>query len=497
MGLYDAVAGMAVRLLDIISTYLQVPFFRVNFLDLTVDGHLILETILLVTIVVLMSQKSYKPDKRSLTETEIDHLCEEWVPEPLHPPAPPQVLARHVPVLDKAGEPWTVADGRKMLNLASMNFLGLIGNTHVQEAATAALHKYGVGSCGPRGFYGTIDVHLDLEERIAAFMGVEGCILYSYGLATVASTIPAFCKRGDLIIADEGVGWAMQNGMTLARSTVRYFRHNDMRHLEQLLQHHAAADRKSNKTDIRRFIAVEALYQCSGELLPLPELVRLKEKYKFRIIVEESLSFGVLGATGRGISEHYGMPVTSIDIIVAAMGTSLASVGGFCCGSAKVVDHQRLGGMGYCFSASLPPFLASAAMAALDEMEARPTALSLLQSNAAAFREGMATHCPDLEVHGHSVSPVVLLRVRKEAGAGGAVRDGEDEPTVLQRIVDEMREGEDVLVSVPLRSPLDISPLPAGIRVCISAGHSQDDMLLAAQAFGRATARVLGTEASS
>ncbi|CAI7886227.1 unnamed protein product [Closterium sp. NIES-54] len=464
MGLYDAVAGMAVRLLDIISTYLQVPFFRVNFLDLTVDGHLILETILLVTIVVLMSQKSYKPDKRSLTETEIDHLCEEWVPEPLHPPAPPQVLARHVPVLDKAGEPWTVADGRKMLNLASMNFLGLIGNTHVQEAATAALHKYGVGSCGPRGFYGTIDVHLDLEERIAAFMGVEGCILYSYGLATVASTIPAFCKRGDLIIADEGVGWAMQNGMTLARSTVRYFRHNDMRHLEQLLQHHAAADRKSNKTDIRRFIAVEALYQCSGELLPLPELVRLKEKYKFRIIVEESLSFGVLGATGRGISEHYGMPVTSIDIIVAAMGTSLASVGGFCCGSAKVVDHQRLGGMGYCFSASLPPFLASAAMAALDEMEARPTALSLLQSNAAAFREGMATHCPDLEVHGHSVSPVVLLRVRKEAGAGGAVRDGEDEPTVLQRIVDEMREGEDVLVSVPLRSPLDISPLPAGIR---------------------------------
>ncbi|CAI5493657.1 unnamed protein product [Closterium sp. Naga37s-1] len=426
-------------------------------------------------------------------EQEVDTLCEEWVPEPLHPPAPPQALARHVPVLDKAGEPWTVADGRKMLNLASMNFLGLIGNTHVQDAATAALHKYGVGSCGPRGFYGTIDVHLDLEERIAAFMGVEGCILYSYGLATVASTIPAFCKRGDLIIADEGVGWAMQNGMTLARSTVRYFRHNDMRHLEQLLQQHAAADRKSNKTDIRRFIAVEALYQCSGELLPLPELVRLKEKYKFRIIVEESLSFGVLGPTGRGISEHYGMPVTNIDIIVAAMGTSLASVGGFCCGSAKVVDHQRLGGMGYCFSASLPPFLASAAMAALDEMEARPNARSLLQSNASTFREAMATHCPDLEVHGHSVSPVVLLRVRKGAGAGGAVQDGEEEPAVLQRIVDEMREGEDVLVSVPLRSPLDICPLPAGIRVCMSAGHSQDDMLLAAKAFGRATARVLVT----
>ncbi|GJP29498.1 hypothetical protein CLOM_g16918 [Closterium sp. NIES-68] len=496
MGLYEAVAGMAVQLLETISTYLQLPFFRVSFLDLTVDGHLVLETILLVAIVFLMTQKSYKPDKRSLTEKEIDHLCEEWVPEPLHPPAPSQALARHVPVLDKAGEPWTVADGRKMLNLASMNFLGLIGNAHVQETATAALHKYGVGSCGPRGFYGTIDVHLDLEERLAGFLGVEGCILYSYGLATVASTIPAFCKRGDLIIADEGVGWAMQNGMTLARSTVRYFRHNDMQHLEQLLQQEVAGDHKSTKTDSRRFIAVEALYQCSGQLLPLPELVRLKEKYKFRIIVEESLSFGVLGATGRGISEHYGTPVTNIDIIVAAMGTSLASVGGFCCGSAKVVDHQRLGGMGYCFSASLPPFLASAAMAALDEMEARPNARSLLQANATAFREGMAAHCPALEVQGHAVSPVLLLRVSKAAGGAGGVRDGEDEPALLQKIVDEMREGEDVLVSVPLRSPLDICPLPAGIRVCLSAGHSQDDMLLAAKAFGRATARVLGSASS-
>eukprot|EP00475_Leptophrys_vorax_P042787 TRINITY_DN80645_c0_g1_i1.p1 TRINITY_DN80645_c0_g1~~TRINITY_DN80645_c0_g1_i1.p1 ORF type:complete len:490 (+),score=20.82 TRINITY_DN80645_c0_g1_i1:131-1600(+) len=486
MAAYEEMAEMARNATVVISSYLQHPLFRVDFLGVTVDGHLVLETILLVVIVALMTQKSYKPDKRPLTDQEIDNLCDDWVPEPLHPPPRPEVVSRHVPVLDKAGEPWTVADGRKMLNLTSMNFLGLIGNSHVGEVCTAALQKYGVGSCGPRGFYGTIDVHMDLEERIARYLGVEDCILYSYGLATAASTIPAFCKRGDLIIADEGVGWAIQNGLTLSRSTVRYFRHNDMRHLEELLAREVKRDGKGAPKN-RRFIAVEAIYPSSGQLLPLDQLVRLKEKYKFRVLVEESLSFGVLGKTGRGISEHFNLPIQSIDIIVAAMGTSLASVGGFCCGSAKVVDHQRLGGMGYCFSASLPPFLASAAMAALDEIEAQPERRSQLVENITAFRKAMETEAPSLSVEGSSVSPLCLVRLQRAAGKA----DSEGEAAVLQKIVDDLRETENVLVCVPVRSPLDSCTLPAGIRVCLSSGHSTDDMLLAAKAFGRAATRVL------
>jgi serine palmitoyltransferase len=183
-------------------------------------------------------------------------------------------------------------------------------------------------------------VHLDLEAKIAQFMGTPDSILYSYGLATVSSVIPAFCKRGDLILADEGVNWGIQNGLFLSRSTVRYFKHNDMASLEALLEDVRQEDRRKKKVLNRRFIVVEAIYQNSGEMVPLDTIVRLKEKYLFRVLVDESNSIGVLGKTGRGLSEHFNIPVEKIDIITSAMGHSLASVGGFCTGSAKVVDHQ-------------------------------------------------------------------------------------------------------------------------------------------------------------
>ncbi|KAK7311080.1 hypothetical protein RJT34_08973 [Clitoria ternatea] len=251
---------------------------------------------------------------------EIDELCDEWVPELLIPSLN-EDLYYEPPVLESAAGPHTTINGNELL-----------------ESYFAALEKYGVGSCGPRGFYGTIDVHLDCEARIAKFLGTPNSILYSYGLSTMFSAIPASSKKGDIIVADEGVHWGIQNGLYLSRSTVMYFKHNDMDSLRETLENITSKNKRAKK--LRRYIVVEAVYQNSGQIAPLDEIIKLKEKYRFRVLMDESNSIGVLGSSGRGLTEYYGIPVEKLDIITTAMGHALATEGGFCTGNARVIDHQ-------------------------------------------------------------------------------------------------------------------------------------------------------------
>jgi len=353
--------------------------------------------------------------------------------------------------------------------MSTADYLGLIGNPKVKEACNAAVEKYGVGACGPRGFYGTMDVHLDFEKKIADFMGTQDSILYSYGLATTTSVIPAFCKAGDLIIADDGVNWSLQNGLYLSRSKLKFFKHNDMQDLKARLEEVRKEDKRKKKPLNRRFIVVEAIYQNSGQMVPLDELVRLKEEYKFRILVDESNSLGVVGRTGRGISEHYNIPVEKLDIITAVMGHALASEGGICTGSSEVVSHQRLSGSGYCFSAALPPFLASAGIAAVEILEENPQLLSRLHRNISLVRSKLAT-IPGVRVGGDNLSPTIFLHLQKSTSFG-------EDSSILQQIVDLMLD-DGVLVCLIKRSALDNCKLPAAIKVCVTAGHSEGDLIL-------------------
>nr|DAD37762.1 TPA_asm: hypothetical protein HUJ06_008403 [Nelumbo nucifera] len=163
------------------------------------------------------------------------------------------------PILESAARPHTVVNGKEVVNFSAANYLGLIGHKKLLESCTGALEKYGVGSCGPRNFYGTIDVHLDCETRIAKFLGTPDSILYSYGISTMFSAIPAFCKKGDIIVVDEGVHWAIQNGLQLSRSTIVYFKHNDMESLESTLEKITRENKRAK--NVRRYIVVEAIYQ--------------------------------------------------------------------------------------------------------------------------------------------------------------------------------------------------------------------------------------------
>ncbi|KAF1767885.1 hypothetical protein GCK72_007844 [Caenorhabditis remanei] len=267
--------------------------------------HYYIETALVALLVwvVIRNRSKRQQEKLSkkLTERQKDELIADWHPEPLVPETPQDHPVLNPKYADGKMTKEVTIDGETYLNMASTNFLSFIGVKRIEERAKQTIFKYGVGSCGPRGFYGTVDVHLDLEKELAKFMGCEEAVLYSYGFATVSSAIPAYAKKGDVIFVDEGVNFAIQKGLQASRSRVEYFKHNDMEDLERLLLEQEQRDKKDPKKakSVRRFIVVEGLYVNHADLCPLPKIIEFKWRYKVRVFIDESWSFGVIGKTGR------------------------------------------------------------------------------------------------------------------------------------------------------------------------------------------------------
>ncbi|NWU16340.1 SPTC1 palmitoyltransferase, partial [Cephalopterus ornatus] len=377
-------------------------------------------------------------------------------------------------------------NGKKCINFASFNFLGLLDNEKVKSAAQASLKKYGVGTCGPRGFYGTFDVHLELEERLAKFMRTEEAIIYSYGFATIASAIPAYSKRGDIVFVDEAACFAIQKGLQASRSNIKLFKHNDMADLERLLKEQETEDQKNPRKArvTRRFIVVEGLYMNTGDICPLPELIKLKYKYKVRIFLEESLSFGVLGEHGRGITEHFGINIDDIDLISANMENSLASIGGFCCGRSFIIDHQRLSGQGYCFSASLPPLLAAAAIEALNIMEDNPDIFQTLRAKCEHIHKALQG-ISGLKVVGESFSPALHLQLEESCGSR------ENDVKLLKRVVDYCMNSGVALTQACYLEKEEKCLLPPSIRVVITVEQTEQELDKAASLLKEAAQSVL------
>jgi len=390
---------------DLIPEYVkEAPFY-----------HLAFEGFLVVWILWLLLRKTYNPaEKSKLTEKDKKELIDDWTPEPLVPNYEPRESIINPRVVEGPVAKYAIVNGVKSLNVASFNFLNMVGKESINESAIKTIQKYGVGSCGPRGFYGTIDVHLDLEQRLAKFFRVEEGIIYSYGFSTIASAIPAYSKRGDIIFADEGVHFAIQKGIVASRSDVKYFKHNDLDDLERLLKEQEEADLKNPKKAkvTRRFLVVEGLYLNHGDLCPLPKMVDWKYKYKYRIFIDESVSFATIGKTGRGITEYYNIPREKIDLISGSMEMSLGSVGGFCVGSSFVVQHQVLSGQGYCFSASLPPLLATAATEALNIIESKQDELFVELERKCKLLHQKLKSLNNYVVSGIDISPVKHVRLQ-------------------------------------------------------------------------------------
>ena len=347
--------------------------------------------------------------------------------------------------------------------------------------------------------------------------------MFSDSASTLTSTVPAFAKRGDLVIVDAGVHEPLRTGITLSRANVQEFVHNDMAHLRALLEGIAADDKKRRRdpTSQRRFIIAEGLYRNWGDVVPLAELVALKNEFKFRLILDESFSFGVLGPTGRGVTEmfeipisevpgsarrakrgpaHAGRPVTSlstrqVEILTVSLAHSLASIGGACVGSTEVVDHQRLSGAGYCFSASAPPFVSSAAMASLEVLGKEPQAgrLARLRSNTDRLVSALCK-IHGLEVRSDRRSPIVHVGLAPNPRGETAYADAE------KMLTDLARRCSDAGVCIPTtkympseleHSPRQARPLRPSLRCTVTAIHTAEQIDAAAKALGDA-ARAAG-----
>ena len=323
------------------------------------------------------------------------------------------------------------------------------------------------------------DVHLELEDALRRYCGAEDCIIYSYDVVTPASAVPAFAKRGDLLVVDDGCCYSLQLGVTLSRSEVRFFKHNDMGDLRQVLEEVKAEDRAANtRTPLnRRFIIVEGLFTNHGDCAPLAQLVALKKEFHFRLWVDESVAFGSLpGPTGRGALETAGVPPSDVDVVTSSMGNSLGSCGGFCYGSSQVINHQRLNASGYCFSASLPPYLAAGALVALRLLGEQPELREKLGRNAAVLRAGLES-VPGIQVPaGEAHCPIIHLRLADTGLAAG------EQEAVLQRVCDRCLAKHSVLLTTAKYASVDrLKPAPS-IRIAVSAAHSEADMAAAVKA---------------
>lgn len=330
-----------------------------------------------------------------------------------------------------------LANGRTVTNLATYNHYNFISNEVLKERAIKTLRTYGVGPCGPPGFYGTQDVHKQLEADIAAHLGTAASIVYAQSFSTVSAVIPAFAKRGDIIVADKAVNYAVRKGLQISRSTLRWYEHNDMADLERVMSTLVKEHARSGKPLTRRFIVTEGLFENVGDTVPLPEIVALKHKYKFRIMLDETWSYGVLGRTGRGVTEQQNVDARQIDMIVGSLASALCAGGGFCAGTEEVVEHQRLSASSYTYSASLPAMLATTASETIRILQEQPDVLLNLRENIRAMKAQLDPRSDWVTCTSSPENPVMIL-VFKDELVESRNWSIEDEEWVLMDIVDEV-----------------------------------------------------------
>ncbi|CAD6933328.1 unnamed protein product [Tilletia laevis] len=415
-GLFEAVPGSQVLARYVASSYQNDPFR--SLLELA---------LLAFAIRTLLASRTRGQGSGSnfvkLNPREIDELVEDWNPEPLCAPLTAAEVdeLENVPTIIGPASTRPVISSQvlnkgkptQVLNLASYNFTDLAGQPEIKQKAIETMREYGVGSCSPPGFYGTIDVHVNLESELASFLNTEDAIIYSQGFSTVSSVISAFAKRGDFIVADKGCNFAIQLGIQVSRVSTRWYEHNNLKALEQTLDSVRREAKRKGGRLTRRFIVTEGIFERDGAKVDLAKIVELAKKYKFRIILDESLSIGTVGKTGRGMTELCGVPASDVSIIVGSMANTFGSAGGFCAGSKEVVYHQRINGTAFVFSAALPALLAVAASTALRRLIADPDMLITLQAHINTLR-AILDHVESIYIPSDTISPVVHIQVRSK-----------------------------------------------------------------------------------
>jgi 8-amino-7-oxononanoate synthase len=284
------------------------------------------------------------------------------------------------PVSELRGGARVVVNGREMGMFASYSYLGLVGHPLINLAAKDAIDRFGTGTHGVRTLAGSLTLHRELEETIARFKQTEAAVTYSSGYVTNLTVVSTLLSHGDYVISDRLNHASLVDGCMLSGAKFLRFKHNDMDALEQRLQ--------LVPKDAAILIVTDSVFSMDGDIVNLPKLVELCEKYRAWLMVDEAHSIGVLGKTGRGIEEHFGMEGV-VDIKMGTLSKTIPSVGGYIAGKKDLVDYLRHASRAYIFSAALPPAQAAAAKAAFEVILAEPWRIDKLRENTTQFINGL------------------------------------------------------------------------------------------------------------
>jgi glycine C-acetyltransferase len=281
-------------------------------------------------------------------------------------------------VLDDEQEPVCTFDGKRVINLASNNYLGLTTHPKLREAAIEATKKYGVGSGAVRTIAGTMKIHMELEEKIARFKNVEACVVFQSGFTANAGTVSAILGKEDFIISDELNHASIIDGARLSRAKILVFRHKDVAHAEEQLA--SVKDQPGHK-----LLITDGVFSMDGDIGALPALCNLAEKYGAIMMVDDAHASGVLGKNGRGTIDHFNVH-GRVDVQVGTLSKAIGALGGYVCGSRDLIDFLYHRARPFLFSTSHPPSVAATCIAAFEVLEQEPERIEKLWENTTYFK---------------------------------------------------------------------------------------------------------------
>jgi glycine C-acetyltransferase len=353
---------------------------------------------------------------------------------------------------------WLEVDGRQVLNFCSNNYLGLANHPHLRDAARQAVETYGVGPGAVRTIAGTMDLHLELERRLAAFKGVEAAISFQSGFSANLAVIPALVGREDVIFSDELNHASIIDGCRLSRARIARYGHNDAGDLRRVVRETQAGGYR------RALLVTDGVFSMDGDIAPLDQLAAVAEEYDLMLMVDDAHGEGVLGRGGRGIVDHFDLH-GRVDAEVGTMSKAFGVVGGYVAGCQPVVDWLRQRGRPFLFSSAVTPADVAACTAAVDVLEESTDLVDRLWENGRYFKAGMEDLGFDIGLSQTPITPVML-----------------GEAPLAQEFSKLLYE-EGVFATA-----IGFPTVPHGkarIRVMISAAHSTEDLDQALAFFGK------------
>ena len=366
-------------------------------------------------------------------------------------------LYNRIRTIGSAQGAWLVVDGKQVLNFCSNNYLGLANHPKLVEAAKKATKKYGVGPAAVRSIAGTMDLHVELEKRLAKFKGVEAAITFQSGFTANLATIPAVVGKEDVIFSDRLNHASIIDGCRLSGAKIIAYEHNDPHSLEEQI--------KQNLSQYRRALIVsDGVFSMDGDIAPLLDLYEVAKKYDILLMVDDAHGEGVLGKGGRGIVDHFGLH-GKVDIEVGTLSKAFGVVGGVVAGNAVIVEWLRQRGRPFLFSSAVTAPDAAACLAAIDLLEESTELVDKLWDNAKFFKAEMQKLGFNTGVSTTPITPIML-----------------GEAPLAQQFSRELFEESVFAMSIGYPT---VPQGKARIRVMISAAHDRDDLGKGLEAFAK------------